>query len=633
MHGLSSIFKTLPDFKFRFEKDTEKMFLAHYINNSLVVIRAGYFLGIFLFAIFGILDVWMVPETLNIAWLIRFAVVIPVMLFTILISFTDFFKRYNQIILIITSAMVGLGIVVMIAFSKPTELGYIYYYSGLTLVIFIIGLLASYHIEKMQRSNFLQNRTIINENVRVQRISEMLMKKNEEISVQSLEIEEQSKRLSNQNHLLEAQSQSIGIVNKELLVLNEKFREQSKELEYTNIKLEEKVRERTEELQRSNDELIIARDKAQASDRLKTAFMQNISHEVRTPLNGILGFSSIMADPEFDGKDKTAFLAMLKNSSDRLVTTITDYMDISLIVSGNMEVRKKCVPVNEQLSSLVGKYDEVCAQKGIAFNFVMNQDCDGLSVQTDPELFRKIIDHLLDNAVKFTSVGSVTLSCSLNENNLEFHVCDTGVGISKESHERIFESFIQEEVAVTRVHEGSGLGLSVVKGLLKLLGGSIRLESVKGEGSSFFVAIPCEMPVQTIQADEVEKTVTHRQESPVILIVEDDDMNRRLLEIILARHVKRLLLAINGKEAVEICRVHPEVSLVLMDLKMPVMNGYEATRAIKSFRRSLPVIAITAFAMNSDEQLARDAGCDDYLTKPVSMSSLKKIFNKFGIEM
>jgi CheY-like chemotaxis protein len=207
------------------------------------------------------------------------------------------------------------------------------------------------------------------------------------------------------------------------------------------------------------------------------------------------------------------------------------------------------------------------------------------------------------------------------------------VGISKETHERIFESFIQEEVASTRGHEGSGLGLSVVKGLLKLLGGSVRLESVKGEGSSFFVTIPCERLSQLITADEGEITVTHSPGSPVILIVEDDDSNRGLLEIILSRHVKRLLLAINGKEAVEICRNHPEVSLVLMDIKMPVMNGYEATRAIKSFRKDLPVIAITAFAMSSDEQLARDAGCDDYISKPVSMSSLKERLKKFGIEL
>ncbi|MFZ4563875.1 MAG: ATP-binding protein [Bacteroidales bacterium] len=507
--------KSWPDFKFRFDEDKERIFLADYIGNSLVVIRAGYFLGILLFAVFGILDIWMVPETLNIAWFIRFTVVIPILLLTILVSFTDFFKRYNQIVLIATSALVGLGIVAMIACAKPTELGYKYYYSGLMLVIFliytfirlrfwnsiiaaliitfgyelvavfiqrltdggmdsentmvfinnnffflsanIIGMWASYYIEKLQRSNFLQNRVILDENVRIKSISDMLMHKNEEVLAQSAQIESQSE-----------------------------------ELEYANTKLEEKVQERTEELQKSNNELVMARDKAQASDRLKTAFMHNISHEVRTPLNGILGFSSLIANPEIDANSKQTYLTLLKNSSERLVNTITDYIDISLIASENMEVSQKSVLLNEELSTFVSKYHTMCLQKAISFNCIINKDYDGFSFQTDPELFRKIMVHLLDNAVKFTTEGSVTLSYSITDNKLEIQVNDTGAGISEEAQERIFESFIQEEVADTRGHEGSGLGLSVVNGLLTLMGGSIRLESVKGEGSSFTVTIPLE---------------------------------------------------------------------------------------------------------------------------------------------
>ena len=517
MTVFNRILKSWPDFKFRFDERTERIFLDDYIRNSLVVIRAGYFLGILLFAVFGILDIWMLPETLHIAWFIRFAMVIPIMLLTILVSFTDFFKRYNQILLTGTSAMIGLGVVVMIAFAKPTELGYNFYYSGLILVIFmiytfirlrfrnsiisaliitlgyeliavfiqhlpaggmesenmmvfinnnffflsanIIGMWASYYIEKLQRSNFLQNRVILDENVRIQSISDMLMHKNEEVLAQSAQIESQSE-----------------------------------ELEYANTKLEEKVQERTEELQKSNSELIMARDKAQASDRLKTAFMHNISHEVRTPLNGILGFSSLIANPEFDVTSKQTFLTLLKNSSDRLVNTITDYIDISLIASENMEVSQMRVMVNEELSALVRKYQGICLQKALSFNCIINKDHDGFSFQTDPELFRKIMVHLLDNAVKFTTEGSVTLSYFITDSDLEFRVTDTGAGISEEAQERIFESFMQEEVADTRGHEGSGLGLSVVKGLLQLLGGSIRLESVKGEGSSFTVTIPLEGP-------------------------------------------------------------------------------------------------------------------------------------------
>ena len=555
MNVFNYILKALPDFKFRFDESSERIFLDDYIRNSLVVIRVGYFLGILLFAAFGILDIWMVPETLNIAWFIRFAIVIPILLLTIVVSFTDFFRQYNQIILITSSAIIGLGIVVMIAFAKPTELGYNFYYSGLMLVIFmiytfirlrfwnsiisaltitlgyeliavfiqhltsagmksenmmvfinnnfffisanIIGMWASYYIEKLQRSNFLQKRIILEENVRVQSISVTLMHKNDEISTQAAGIQAQSQRLSEQNNLLAEQSQSIRNKNEELLVLNEEIIAKSDELERANIELEEKVQERTEELQQSNNELIIARDKALASDRLKTAFMQNISHEVRTPLNGILGFSSLISDPAIDRKDKQKFLQLLKNSSDRLVNTITDYMDISLIVSGNMEVSPMSMLVNEELSNIVSEYQKLCLQKALTFNCTINKDYDGFSFQTDPELFRKIITHLLDNALKFTTAGSVTLSYMITERDLEVNVRDTGVGISEEAQKRIFESFMQENVADTRGHEGSGLGLSVVNGLLKLIGGDIRLESVKGEGSSFTVTIPLER--QTIK--------------------------------------------------------------------------------------------------------------------------------------
>jgi signal transduction histidine kinase len=688
MHVFSYILKALPDFRFRFDEQTERLFLADYIGKSQVVIRAGYFLCIFLYAIFGLLDIWIVPETVNIAWFIRFAIVIPILLFTIIVSFTDFFKRFNQIILIVTSAIVGLGIVVMIAYSRPTELGYKYYYSGLMLVIFwiytfirlrfwnsiiaaliitlgyefiaifiqhltasgiesknmmvfinnnfffisanIIGLWASYHIEKLQRSNFLQNRIIIDENVRIQNFSDMLMHKNEEILAQSAMIESQSKRLFEQNNLLEEQSQSTRGKNEELLVLNEEIRTKSKELSQANIELEEKVQERTEELQKSNNELIISRDKAQASDLLKTAFMNNISHEVRTPLNGIMGFGSLLTDPNLTTEERQQYNQLLKASGNRLINTITDYMDISLIASGNIEVSHKPVNVPDLLKELQTKFRDSCDVKNLVLNLAIPAELEHFTLITDAELLRKIIDCLLDNAIKFTSLGSITFGYSVKTNTIDFFVIDTGIGIPPEFHERIFEPFAQEDISDTRGYEGSGLGLSIISGFLKLLGGEICLESDKGQGASFFFSLPME-PGTTEENEPIPPLVLHAEIiRPVVLVAEDDLSNDLYMEIILKSFASVVFTAANGKEAVEKCRMHPEISLVLMDLKMPVMDGFEATRQIKSFRKELPIIAITAYAFSKDKKKALEIGCDDFLLKPFSKHDLLEKFKKFG---
>ena len=262
------------------------------------------------------------------------------------------------------------------------------------------------------------------------------------------------------------------------------------QLENQNRILEEKVKERTAELETANIHLYAAKEKAEASDRMKTAFMQNISHEVRTPLNGLLGFGSLLAEPDLDDESRQQYLSMMKSSSDRLINTITDYIDISLIVSDSVEVFSRPVIINNIMMDLQNKFENIIRIKQLEFNLVISDDKELFCIQSDPELLTRIMFHLLSNAVKFTQQGQVTMGYSVDSEKIEFFVKDTGAGIEKEARERVFESFMQENITNTRGHEGSGLGLSIIRGFSKALGGEIRLESEKGKGSSFYFSLP-----------------------------------------------------------------------------------------------------------------------------------------------
>jgi len=402
------------------------------------------------------------------------------------------------------------------------------------------------------------------------------------------------------------------------------------QLENQNQILEYKVQQRTLEIDKKNVELSEAKEKAEASDRLKTAFMQNISHEVRTPLNGIIGFGSLLSEPDISEQDRIQFLSLLKASSNRLVNTITDYMDISLLVSGLMEVNIKPVKIGKVLSEINNKFSTLCKIKNITLNIILHQEGEDFEIHTDYELLQKVISHLVDNAIKFTHFGSVNIGFKADREIVEIYVTDTGIGIEQNSQERIFESFMQENVSSTRGHEGSGLGLSIIKGVLNLLGGEIRVESVKGEGSTFIVSLPVEHGI--LHSDESYKPLINKELNglPVMLIADDESTHRIYLDSFLKKYTSRIFQARNGREAVDLCREHPEIQLVMMDIKMPVLDGLEATREIKSFRKDILIIAFTAYAMNRDRKAALDAGCDDYVAKPTDSDGLSEVLKKHG---
>lgn len=388
------------------------------------------------------------------------------------------------------------------------------------------------------------------------------------------------------------------------------------------------IKEDITESKRIHAELVAAKDRAEASDKLKTAFINNISHEVRTPLNGILGFSEMLLNPSFSHDKKKQFSDIIRKSGVRLLNTINSYMDISMIVSGNIEVRPKAFSLIPLLNDIHNEYREACEDKSLELRISRPSLPDNIQIMTDPDMLRKCISYLIDNAIKFTTKGTITFGFRKNVDQLEIFVEDTGIGIEAEKLNVIFDNFMQGDISLTRGYEGSGLGLSITNGLVRLMGGSIRVTSVPGNGSCFCMNLPASIiqpiavPLKTLQKKE-NKVVS----IPLILVAEDDDFNYKFIEIVLKKESYVVLRAENGIQAVKLCKEHPGINLILMDIKMPIMGGLEATREIKKFRPDVPIIALTAYVSASDEYQAYLFGCDDFLSKPVNRVKLLTTVN------
>jgi signal transduction histidine kinase len=397
------------------------------------------------------------------------------------------------------------------------------------------------------------------------------------------------------------------------------------QLKNQNELLDIKVKERTSELENTIAELKIAKNKAEASDRLKTAFMNNISHEIRTPLNGILGFAQFIIQPDITMEEKEEFLDILNQSGKRLMNTVTDFMDISLIVSGNLVPNSKPIDISTLLTSVYHDFSDLCLKNNLEFTLQVPENTDNIFLKTDKEILQKCIFHLVDNAVKFTSKGSITMGFEINEDEFMIFVKDTGVGISEEAKERVFDSFMQENVTNTRGYEGSGLGLSITKGMMHLLGGKIRLESLKNTGTKAFLNFPNCMAI-TSEKIEIKENSKLIRKNPFILIAEDDDCSFLYLETVLKDN--NILRAINGFEAVELCK-HHNIDLVLMDIKMPEMNGYDATKQIRQFNKEVVIIAQTAYGLTGDREKAIDVGCNNYISKPIKTVELQRLIDLY----
>jgi PAS domain S-box-containing protein len=378
-------------------------------------------------------------------------------------------------------------------------------------------------------------------------------------------------------------------------------------------------------------ELRSAKEKAEESDKLKTSFLANISHEVRTPMNGIMGFIDLLKTPNLKSTDQIRYLDIIAKCSSQLLDIITNIVEISKVESNQIIVNKTPVNFSSILNTIYTTFSHnLSADKNVIIKLNIHSSVEECICITDEMKLIQILTSLVDNAIKYTPDGTVEIGCQLfNSNELEFFVKDTGIGIPKESYELIFERFRQVESTLSREYGGMGLGLSITKAYVELLGGRIWLDSEPGKGSTFHFTLPCIPMIKEDRSAEVSlKPENDDLSGKVILIAEDDDNNYAYLEEILLDKKVKIIRANNGKEAVEICKTNPEIELVLMDIKMPVLNGYEATNQILKFRKNLPIVAQTAYAFLDDRQEAMDCGCIDYISKPINNDQLMAILNK-----
>ncbi|MFZ4464783.1 MAG: ATP-binding protein, partial [Bacteroidales bacterium] len=380
-------------------------------------------------------------------------------------------------------------------------------------------------------------------------------------------------------------------------------------------------------------ELIREKERAEESNRLKTAFLANMSHEIRTPMNGILGFANLLKDPDLTGENQQEYIRIMEKSGLRMLNIINNIVDISKIESGLMKLRMAESNIDEQLDFVYAFFEKECEAKGLKLIYHSLYQKKRTIINTDREKLYAILTNLIKNAVKYTPAGSIEFGYQTRKNGsaeLEFFVKDTGIGIPKNRQAAIFERFVQADIEDSHVMEGAGLGLSISKAYVEMLGGKMWVESEENMGSSFYFTLPYveKEVVQRSNAPENSKTA-NPSKSLKILIVEDDEISEQLIRIGIKHFGSEILVATTGMQAVEICRNHPDIDLVMMDIKLPLLNGFEATRRIRQFNKNLVIIAQTAYGLHGDREKALAAGCNDYYSKPFEKNIFGEIINKY----
>jgi signal transduction histidine kinase/CheY-like chemotaxis protein len=374
-------------------------------------------------------------------------------------------------------------------------------------------------------------------------------------------------------------------------------------------------------------DFLTQKEKAQKSDKLKSAFLANMSHEIRTPMNAIIGFSQLL-NYDIEPDTRKNYTKIIQESGHNLLRLINDIIDLSKIEAGDLIIRNIHFSIKELFDEIENAYRLELTMKeknDISLTFKV-QDGD-IVAYSDPLRLKQVLSNLLSNAIKFTEKGSINCSCEIRSDELLFCVSDTGTGIPEEDQKKIFDRFTKMNYQGMN-NDGTGIGLSIVEKILVMLNGRIWLESKVGEGSTFFFSLPYERSSSSqntgINASE-SNMYQEKESAKPVLVVEDDKTSYLLIKEILAPLKIRILYANDGAKAVDLVKNNPDIGLILMDIKLPFMDGFEATRAVKKINPGIKVVAQTAFAMTGDKEKALDAGFDDYMTKPIESEKLKKL--------
>ncbi len=388
---------------------------------------------------------------------------------------------------------------------------------------------------------------------------------------------------------------------------------------------------------KAEQDLIAAKERAEESDRLKSAFLANMSHEIRTPMNGILGFADLLREPNLTGEQQQKFIGIIQKSGERMLRIINDIIDISKIEAGLIQVQKQPSNVNEQIEYIYTFFKPEAAAKGLTLSYRNELPPHEAVIQTDREKVFAILTNLVKNAIKYTDEGSIEMGCNClhdeKSSYLQFYVKDTGIGVPEDRREAIFERFVQADIGDAMARQGAGLGLAITRSYVEMLGGRIWLESEVNRGSTFYFTLPFqqvdEQPTFPAEESDTGQTNSGKIKPLKILVVEDDVSSGLYFDIVLAPFAREIFKAKTGVEAVEKFKENQDIDLILMDIQLPRMNGHEATREIRKMSSKVIIIAQTAYAQAVDRRRALEAGCDDYVSKPVKKNTLLTLIKQY----
>ncbi len=390
------------------------------------------------------------------------------------------------------------------------------------------------------------------------------------------------------------------------------------------------------EKKRVQDELIRAKEKAEESDRLKSAFLANMSHEIRTPMNGILGFIELLKNPGLPKQRQHQIIDVIEKSGHRLFHLINDLIDISQIDSNQMTLVFEELDIVKECHDLLLLFSGEASLKRVGLKFSPDPDNSNLVLKTDSNKFNSIMNNLLNNAIKFTSEGEIDFGYVHKGEYIMFYIKDSGIGIPEDKRESVFNRFYQVDDSITRGYEGAGLGLSIAKAYVEMLSGKIWCESTSQVGTIFYFTHPVNPPLgdhsyagKTDEGMEVQKNGINPSHGLKVLVAEDDDVSQKYMSVILSDFIAELHFVRSGTDAVEFSRTHPDIDLILMDIKMAEMDGLEATKRIRKINEKVIIIAQTAYALRGDRESALEAGCDDYISKPMSKAMLFSVMEKY----
>jgi PAS domain S-box-containing protein len=399
------------------------------------------------------------------------------------------------------------------------------------------------------------------------------------------------------------------------------------------------------ERKRTDQELIKAKEKAEESDLLKSAFLANMSHEIRTPMNGILGFAGLLKEPDLSGEEQQQYIRIIEKSGARMLNIINDIIDISKIEAGQMSLDMNESNINDHIEDIYTFFKPEVEAKGILLTYKCSLPAKEAKIITDHHKFDAILINLVKNAIKYTHSGSIEFGYTIVGTHhdvsvgthhgvslLQFYVKDTGIGIPGDRQEAIFERFIQADISDKQALQGAGLGLAISKAYVEMLGGKIRVESEQGKGSVFYFTLPFNTAkhVQSnIQDIAMQVDLSLQNKNLKILIAEDDETSDFLITTMLKNSSSELMHVNSGDQAVDTCQRHSDLDLVLMDIKMPGIDGYEATRQIRRFNKEVIIIAQTAYGLAGDREKALESGCNDYISKPINKEELLLLLQKY----